>query len=283
MSPKRYEVTDELVRQWAERRHTESFSQMERRYRVPRRVIARRVRSYEKKREQEEGADARLAVLSRFLEKHLAELQRTATVLLEVTAPPSLAGNLWTGKVNIEASVIERLRFELVPPPARLPGFNDTAIAQRAQAEIQELVGVRRGERQAKTLIQDLREHIGADLWQKAEAWEQAAGKYNQSWQRLNAQAREVGIRMDSVDVRALLDLKHRWDEYGSEALLGKPERDWDNMERLLWEPSTRSDMERLTESLDELEQIWQRLEEALTPPQLHKALLAGRCRHCPV
>jgi len=322
MGKRRYEVNDETAYRWCERhRRGDSFRKIGLDEGYERRFVARVVRQYDRHQHVQEGAVTLRDVRVGFLQEHLRALERAAEHILEITIPPSILGQLclyltdkvrpqveaWQEAVraahpgfgNIESLLIELIEIDYTPSRtiSNAPSILRVHTASGAVTEypIDQLVPIvlpvaerldkRRARRQAKAIIEALKQHL-PDLWKPVERWEQVALKYETTWRKLVGQARDMGISeglLESGLAKGLDFISKSQEEDSLPRAPTKLEAASDVGLWLFQNPGTRESLELFHQYREQLEAAYAELEDMLSPWELRKALLARQCKYCPL
>lgn len=283
-----YEISDDQAALMAERRRQgDSWVEVGKEFGLERRAVAKVVKQFEEK--QSQRAVIRREVLAQSFKDHLSDMEKAAKVLLNLTAAPSVRDTLVPSSLEIEPSLVARLRGGLLysggialgpsnghPPERylRVPGMTE---ADKAQLELEERIEARMADHRARATVEALNQHV-TNLWRQVAKWEQVAKEYDQSWKELVRQAAKVGIRPESVEsvVKIALGWSPDSDEWKKEERAHSAP---DIAKRLLRTPG----LFLFRESLAELESMSNKLEEMLSPANLRKTLVTGTCRYCPI
>lgn len=283
MARRRYEISDETALRWVERHQRGgSFTKIGLHEGYDRRLVAKTVRTYQRRQHQEEGAVTLRDVRAGFLREHLEDLQMVATILLELTAGPSVWHQLYLCHSNIESELLARVK-EVVALRIAIPP--DRSILDNVYREFRDQVTKHMAKRRARVLVDDLKQHL-PDLWKQVEAWEEVTVRYEASWRKLAKQAEDSGIVPDLFESGLREGLNFMSKAYEEEDLPRTPtklETASDVGQWLFQNPTTRESLESFHHNLEELEAAYAQLEDALNPFELRKALLARQCKHCPL
>ena len=285
-----YEIPEETVALMAERcDQGDSFSKIGRDLGIDRRAVAKAVQQF--KDRQSGRAAIRPGVLAQLFRGHLDDMEKAATVFLELTASPSLRGSLLPNEPNIKARLAARVPVEFARrggEPTIYPRPPHMTPAEKAEFELRQRVHLRLAQRKWEAAIEGLKEHIPF-LQGKIEEWGEAAVSYKESWGQLKEQAVSVGMPPDLVEPSVELALKEisALDEEESLPRF-RGERTATNdpgyfANILLQRPATRRSLQIFWQNRKQLNIICGELEEMLSPPQLEKALVTAHCRYCPV
>ncbi|TET41620.1 MAG: hypothetical protein E3J60_04260 [Dehalococcoidia bacterium] len=322
MGKRRYEVSDKTAYRWCERhRRGDSFRKIGLDEGYERRFVARVVRQYDRQQHLQEGAVTLRDVGAGFLREHLSALERAAQHILELTIPPSIWGQLCfyltdKGRAEVEAwqkavraahpgfGNTESLLIEMIERDythsrtiSNAPSVIGVHTASGAVTEypvdelvpivlpVAERLDIRRARRQAKAIIEALRQHL-PDLWKHMNGWEQAALKYETTLMSLVGKARDMGIAEALLEsgLAKGLDLISRYQE--EENLPRAPTKFETAADVALWlfqNPRTRESLELFHQYRQQLETAYAELEDMLSPWELRKALLARQCKYCPL
>lgn len=322
MGKRRYEVSDETAYRWCERhRRGDSFRKIGFDDGYERRFVARIVRQYNRQQHLQEGAATLRDVRAGFLQEHLRALEKAAEHILELTVPPSIWGPLYfylsdkgraevevwqkavqaahPGLGNTESLLVDSIERDYT----RLTTVSNARISLRVHTAsgagtdyplgdvvpvvlpLAERLDIRRARRQAKAIIEALRQHL-PELWQHMNRWEQATLKYETTLTKLVGQARDRGIAEALLEsgLTKGLDFISRPQE---EESLPRPPTKFETASEVgLWlfqNPRTRESLELLHQYRKELETAYAELEDMLSPWELRKALLARQCKYCPL
>ncbi len=322
MGKRRYEVSDETAYRWCERhRRGDSFRKIGFDDGYERRFVAKVVRQYNRQQHLQEGAVTLKDVGAGFLREHLSALEKAAEDILTLTIPPSIHGDQLffladKGRVEVEAwqkavqaahpglGNTESFLVDLIERDyTRLTTVSNTPVSLRVHTAsgvgtdyplvdvvpvvlpLTERLNIRRARRQAKAIIEALRQHL-PELWQHMNKWEQATLKYETTLMKLVGQARDRGIAEALLEsgLTKGLDFVSRSQE---EESLPRPPTKFETASEVgLWlfqNPRTRESLELLNQYRKELETGYTELEDLLSPWELRKALLARQCKYCPL
>ena len=301
MGKRRYEVSDETAYRWCERhRRGDSFRKIGLDEGYDRRFVARIVRQYDRQLHLQEGDATLRDVRVGFLREHLRALERTAEHILEVTAAPSLWEQLCLSLGNIESALLEITEREWTPAHYirhNAPSVVRVRTASGAVTEyptdqlapillqVMERLDKRRGRREAKAIIEALKQHL-PDLWKHVERLEQVALKYETTWRKLGGQARDMGIAeglLESGLAEGLDFISRSQEEDNLPPAPTKFETAADVGLWLFQNPATREPLELFRQCREEWEAAYAQLEDILSPWELRKALLARQCKYCPL
>lgn len=302
MGKRKYEVSDKIAYRWCERhRRGDSFRKIGLDEGYDRRFVARVVRRYDRQEHLEEGAVTLRDVRVGFLREHLRDLERAAGHILELTAGPSVWGQLIISSGNIESVLIDMTEQEHIPygsvtdrqasrvimehtPPGTITQESANQLAP-VVLQFAERLGKRRARREAKAIIEALKQHL-PDLWKQVEGWQQVALGYETTWRQLVEQARDMGIAEDLLEsgLQKGLDFISRSQE--EDSLPRAPTKFETASDVGLWlfqNPRTRESLELFYQYREQWETAYAELEDMLSPFELRKALLARQCKYCPL
>lgn len=302
MGKHRYEVSDKTAYRWCGRhRRGDSFRKIGLDEGYDRRFIARVVRQYDRQLHLQEGAVTLRDVRAGFLREHLRALEEAAEHILELTAGPSLWGQLCLSSGNIESVLIEvterehtpskYIRKDIASDVIRVPTASGTimeySVNQLAPILLQfaERLNKRKARREAKAIIEALKQHL-PDLWNQVESWEQVALRYETTWRKLAGQARDMGIAeglLESGLAKGLDFISRSQEEEGLPRAPTKFETASDVGLWLFQNPGTRESLELFRQYREQWEAAYTELEDMLSPFEVRKALLARQCKYCPL
>lgn len=285
MKPRWYEIPEEKAALMFERRQRgESFSKIGRELGMERRAVAKIVGQFE---EKQSGRSAiRRDALAQVFRDHLDDMKKAVNIILEVTASPSLRGSLLPPEAKVEAILVDRLSARLGPSWR----ISQSEISPEAewQAELKEAVERRLSQRRARAALWGIKEHV-ANLETMIYAWEEAAAGYEKGWKQL-WQAIGKNVPEDLIEKGVKLALQRvasLSDEDSLPRFTGGKRDVSDGPEHfcniMLQEPGSKRALQIFRQNLTQLERAYERLEDLLSPPQLDQALVAGRCKYCPV
>ena len=302
MGKRRYEVSDKTAYRWCERhRRGDSFRKIGLDEGYDRRFVARVVRQYDRQLHLQEGDATLRDVRAGFLREHLRALEEAAEHILELTAGPSVWGQLCLSSGNIESVLIEVterehtptrcIRKDIASSTIRVPTVSGTIteypVNQLAPFVLQfaERLDKRKARREAKAIIEALKQHL-PDLWKQVEEWQQVALGYETTWRKLVEQARDMGIAEDLLEsgLEKGLDFISRSQE--EDSLPRAPTKFETASDVGLWlfqNPRTRESLELFHKYREQWEAAYAELEDMLSPFELRKALLARQCKYCPL
>lgn len=283
MGRRKYEVNDETAYRWCERyRRGDSFRKIALDEKVERRHVARVVRDFNRLNHLGEGIAARRQTRANFLQEHLEDLKMVATILLELTATPSVKGQLGSCGSNIEPDLVdavaEGISWRIKPTTDR--SMAEVAFWGRWEQHIKSMV-----KRLAKDLISDLEEHLPG-LSKKVKVWGQAAVGYKATWEELSRQAESKGITPELFESGLREGLASMPSFQKEDNLPPVPVNPESAAEMALWlfkNPETRELLEPFDNNLKALERAYGELLNMLNPFQLRKALLERECKDCPL
>ncbi len=301
MGKRRYEVSDATAYRWCERhRRGNSFRKIGLDEGYDRRFVARIVRQYDRQLHLQESDATLRDVRVGFLREHLSALERAAEHILEVTAAPSLWGQLCLSLGSIESALLEITEREWTPEHYIRHNAPSVVKVRTASGDVMEYpadqlapillqvmerLDKRRGRREAKAIIEALKQHL-PDLWKHVERLEQVALKYETTWRTLGGQARDMGIAEGLLEsgLAEGLDFISRSQE--EDNLPPGPTKFETAADVGLWlfqNPATRDPLELFRQCQEEWEAAYAQLEDILSPWELRKALLARQCKYCPL
>lgn len=301
MGKRRYEVSDETAYRWCERhRRGDSFRKIGLDEGYERRFVARVVRQYNRQQHLQEGAATLRDVRASFLREHLNALERAAKHILELTAPPSIWGQLCLSSGNIESLLIEMIERDYTPSwtirhdtPSvlRVPTASGAVMEYPTEQlapillHLAEQLDKRRARREAKAIIEALKQHLPG-LWKQVERLEQVALGYETTWRKLAGQVKNKGISEGLLEsgLAKGLDFISRFQE--EDSLPRTPTKFETASDVGLWlfqNPRTRESLELFHKYREQLEAAYTELEDMLSPGELRKDLLARQCKYCPL
>lgn len=285
MGRRQYQVSDEVAYRWSERRRRgDSFRKIASDEKVDRRLVSRVVRGLDKAKHLNEVAAALRDVRAGFLREHLEDLEMAAQRLLEVTAAPSLQGSICVSYLNAESQLLEKIKEWLVGKH-KGDWLSSANKAEEARRQVRLEVAAHMAERNAKAVVEDLREHL-PHLWSKVQVWEQVAESYEASWKELAKQAIYKGIAQGLLEPGLRVGL-HFLSEFEQKEDLPrvplKLETASDVGVWLFRNGKTRDSLRLFHQNREELEAAYARLVDILNPFELRKTLLERQCKHCPL
>ena len=280
----RHEVSEVRKASMIERHQRgDSFSKIGRDLGIDRRVVARITR------EDEERQSGRLAVrrneLAQLFHEHRGAMEKVATILLELTASPSLRGSLIPGDPDVESALDAKLPWQFESPEFLLGGEPPETVAEK---DLKQRVKWRLGLHKGKAAFQGLREHIPM-LEAEIGRWKQVAASYEESWNQLQEQAAGNNVSPDSIEASVKLALERisAFDQEDGIPHFRKPVAATDRVEEfaniLLQRPANKRLLKIFSQKLNELNAAYDKLEETLSAPRLDNDLVTGHCRYCPV
>ena len=276
MSPRRLDVSEETARRWTElSRQGWPFARIGREEGVDRRTVARIVRQRWGKHVGEAAAQARGEVASRMLEEHFRDMETVATTVLRALVPPSLRDSLFVEVPDMEVLLQERVAdWWLRMKHMYLPGTGPDEVDRR------------RARRQAQALLMALQEHQPLVKTLVGD-WSRCAQDYYRLWLEIEGKAQAAGFSgpVTRSAVEEALRGSMRGDASSHVATapgLVLPGPDLERVGRwLAADREARACLARLGKLMEEMENTFEALEEALDPAPLRQALLESRCRLC--
>lgn len=285
MAPRKYEVSDQVAWRWVERRRRgESFSRIAQDEEVDRRIVAKIVRRFERREALREAVGARRDVAADFLREHFEEMTLVATTVLGLLAPPSVTEEFAPAPYeDIEASILARLEVVMY-----LEIKQHSLATYDTERPISRNLKQRAAALRSRAMLEGLKEHL-PNLWPAVERTNSTLGLYRSLWN--GAEEELLGSGFPPETARLAM-------EKTIEAVRGQSQtRPGEEVARGPAGPGVPLDRDvqqaievvgkgkffDLSQLLDGMDKEFRELERILSPPLLQKALVASRCRYCPV
>lgn len=282
MSKRTYKISDETAFRWSRRkRRGDSYRQIATDEGYDRRFVAKVVKEFDSQHQLQEGAATLREVRVATMRQHLQILEEAALELLELTASPLMLWPLGVpppnvpmpiSKPNIESDLLRRISTRLSLLAEERPWSSGWFREHMA-------------EREAKVVVEDLKEHL-PHLWEQVQKWELIATEKQEICKELTKHLKNKGIPLRLFESGLEEGLRFLSRSQKEESLPRLPDKLETPQDVGLWlfrSATTRESLEALRHSLDELSGIYSRLEDMLIPSKLRQTLLERRCSHCPV
>ena len=282
MGNRTYKVSDETAFRWSRRkRRGDSYRKIGLDEGYDRRFVAKVVKEFDRWHQLQEGAATLREVRTATLRQHLQLLEEAAWELLELTAGPVM---LWplclpppdvhmpVSKPNMETDLPQRISTRL--------SLLTEALSRSSGWFRQHLA-----EREAKVVVEDLKEHLPS-LWEQVEMWELSATEKQENCKKLVKHLKNRGIPLGLLKSGLEEGLQFLSRSQESESLPPPPDKletPQDVGQWLFQSAATRKPLEALRRSRDTLATTYAKLEDMLIPSKLRQTLLERRCSHCPL
>lgn len=282
MSNRRHNVSDETAFRWSRRkRRGDSYRQIALDEGYDRRFVAKVVKDFNRQHQLQEGAATLREARAAALRQHFQILEEAALQLLELTASPLM---LWplgvpppnvpmpVSKPNIKSDLLQRISTRLSLLAEERPWSSSWFREYMA-------------EREAKVIVEDLKEHL-PHLWEQVQKWELIATEKQESCKELTKHLKNKGIPLGLFESGLEEGLRFLSRSQKEESLPRLPDKLETPQDVGLWlfqSPATREPLEALRRSRDALSTVYVRLEDMLIPSKLRQTLLERRCSHCPL
>jgi len=285
MARKYLEVTDEVAHRWCERhRLGDSFRKIADDEGYERRLVARVVREFNRQAYLDEGTALQREIRSELFREHLEKLEKAAWELLRFTAVLSIEENCVRPRnidssltsLNVESAVDKGMKAQFATVTMKRPASTDS-IEPMLRSSIMH--------REVKAIVSDLRTHL-PDMWEEVNNWQEKAGKYLESWRKLDQRAKSKGISPNLFEAGVQEGLIFLSKSEYEEEFPPYKDNPQNSQEVGLWlfrHASSRPLLETLHNSHEALKGAFTRLEDMLIPSEIRYALLERRCAHCPL
>jgi len=281
MSKRTYKVSDDIAFRWSRRkRRGDSYRKIALDEGYDRRFVAKVVNEFDRQHQLQEGVTTLREARVAFLRQHLQMLEEAALELLELAARPVMLWPLCLPPPNVPMPVSKpNMKLDL---PQRI----SSRLSLLTEAPLRSSGWFRQHvvEREARVIVEDLKEHLPG-LWQQIETWELIAAKKQESCKKLikHLKNKEIPLNLLESGLKEGLRLCRSQESESLPPLPGKLETPQDVGLWLFRSATTRDSLETLCRSLDELADVYSRLEDMLIPSKLRQTLLERKCNHCPV
>ena len=280
MRRRTYNISDEIAFHWSKRkRRGDSYRKIATDEGYDRRFVAKVVKEFDSQHQLQEGAATLREVRVATMRQHLQILGEAALELLELAARPVMLWPLCLPPPNVHMPVSKpNMELELHQRITRLP------ILTEAPSLSSGWFSQHIAEREAKVIVEDLREHLPT-LWELVKMWELRATKKQEICKKLinHLKNKRIALNLFESGLEEGLRLCRSRESESLPLLPDKLEMSQHVGWWLFRSAITRESLEALRRSLDELSGIYSRLEDMLIPSKLRQTLLERKCRHCPV
>ena len=297
MSPVRTRVPEDTVKEW-QKLHKDGwdFTAIGKQYEVDRRIVAKRIREYERREMMYLDETARRDLAVKKLDEHFKDLELAAQGLWRLSVSPMLTGRLRPYEDDYSPRFPDLLlasTYELRQVFVSRWGQNwrlspdGSGPVWRPQDPVPEPYESE-ARRQADNLIAGLKEHF-PEIAPLLEDWNGIVQRYRQTWFKLQQEWVGQGFS-DYQVVEALEELL--WtsvqgvtEGFGEGRTRGVSEGSGSEnvYQRMYQSGDVRDRLPEMADCLRQLESISMQMEQVLGPGQIRNGLLKTRCRYCTV
>ncbi|MFC1968718.1 hypothetical protein ACFLVX_04990 [Chloroflexota bacterium] len=281
MGKRTYKVSDQIAFRWSRRkRRGDSYRQIALDEGYDRRFVAKVVKEFDRQHQLQEDAATLREVRVAALRQHLQMLEEAALELLELAARPVMLWPLCLPPPNVRMPVSNpNMKLDL---PQRI----SSRLSLLTKAPLQSSGWFRQhiAEQEARAIVENLKEHLPG-LWQQIETWELIAARKQESCRKLikHLKYKKIPLNLFGSGLEEGLRLCRSQESERFPPLPDKVETPQDVGLWLFRSATTRESLEALRRSLDELADVYSRLEDMLIPSKLRQTLLERKCSRCPV
>jgi len=278
-------------------RHGANNSEIAKQTGIERRKVSVIISEMEKEARLREIGNARRDVAGEFLKEHINDIEQASFYLLGIMSPSYWVSDLSVMPTNIKQVLYTYLKSSSSKPEAfKTYSFPENAfgtIPKNDPFMIKQIVNPILAEKLAIEIIVALNEHL-PELWPLVNQWENFAEEYNRAKTEILPPIKKSAIELtnnskllESGIGRSIFLVSAEDPDSEDESLLPNNSYEENTKEcvaqKIIGNRQTKQQLKKFRPSLIELNDTYEKIVTMLSQSELHKKLIIGHCRYCPV